>query len=151
MSDIFRKTYRKGIWGDDELNEVVTEIVAISHKPDPEDEDDRKIMKRVGGEQFGDGSDFSVLEKDIEIIMRTPEQPKCKSIKRKPIDFTDRELECVCRAFKGFLESDQWVSANFAKMINKTIAKITTNGMERKNPERIIYPVYNFSEDEGEN
>jgi len=66
---------------------------------------------------------------------------------RETLDFTDRELYYVCLAFKNYLnDRETWISKSGAKIINSTIKKITNNGLKRKDPKKIIHPIYGFND-----
>ena len=64
---------------------------------------------------------------------------------REKLDFTDRELNILALSIESYLNNrETWISAGKAKVINSTIEKITSNGLKRKNPEKIISPIYTF-------
>ena len=69
-------------------------------------------------------------------------------MKRDKIDFTDNELRIICSAIDKYVYSrDSFFTQSSANITNSVIKKLIDNGMKRKNPEKIIYPIYNFEEE----
>jgi hypothetical protein len=66
-------------------------------------------------------------------------------MEREKLDFTDKELYYIALAFESYLmDRDTWISKSGAMVINNTLRKIIDNGMKRKNPKSILYPIINL-------
>lgn len=70
--------------------------------------------------------------------------------KREQLDFTDKELYYVARAFESFLnDRDTWLGTNGSRrIVNNTLTKIAKNGLTRKNYKKILAPIHKFEDDE---
>jgi hypothetical protein len=67
--------------------------------------------------------------------------------KRKTIDFTDKELTEISLAISCYINHrDTYISKGGAMVLNSIIGKVVDNGLQRRNPEKVIYPLYTFEE-----
>ena len=68
---------------------------------------------------------------------------------RNKLDFTDRELRIIASALSCYLYSrETFFTKGSAMVFNHTSAKIIKEGMQRKNPRSILYPLVNFDKEE---
>ncbi len=68
---------------------------------------------------------------------------------RNKIDFTDNELYCVALAIQTHLNSrETYFTKKSACMFNKMVKKIIAEGMQRKDPQSILHPIYEFDEED---
>ena len=62
MKKIYDETFNKGVYSDDDINEVIRKLNPISHKPTEEESE-------IANDDIGDWSYLTVLEKRIRIVL----------------------------------------------------------------------------------
>ena len=67
-------------------------------------------------------------------------------MKREKIDFTDAELLYVAMALQVFInDRNFYIPKRKVRILESAMQKVINNSFTRKNPEKIIYPLIDFS------